>query len=325
MSEFDFKKTSQLLETQEGRQKFKSKFNKVKTTILNLKHGSPPAIFFGLIDLIKEYPEFKEETDDYLFWSNLYDKINLGPVEPMSIGDLLNYAMSKDPEKMSIARNFMSKAGAESSFMQILLSDSSIRNDKKQIIEHIVGDNEVEFIGSGVRGVTYKAGNKVFKLLQSNRRTAIPYHPRIMMPQLRKVFDDNSILEVLNYGNVKSPKITDEKLLEIYKELESAGIIWTDAKKDNLVELLEDNDLPDYNRGKDFNLYGFLEDSRYPTEHHQALKKGDIVICDLDNLYLKDDPILEFMYIGNPDPIITDYINSKEDEKQKKLELDERE
>ena len=62
MSQFDFKKTSQMLETPEGRQKFKSKFDKIKSTILDLKHGSPPAIFFGLIDLIKDYPEFKEES-----------------------------------------------------------------------------------------------------------------------------------------------------------------------------------------------------------------------------------------------------------------------
>ena len=325
MSQFDFKKTSQMLETPEGRQKFKSKFDEIKSTILGLKHGSPPAIFFGLIDLIKDYPEFKEETDDYLFWSDLYNKIKIDPVEPLSFEKLLKYSMSKDPEEVAIAKRFISKAGAESSFMQLLLTDKSIRYDKKKIIEHISGDNEIEYLGSGVSGVTYKVGNKVFKLIQSRLRFEIPYHPRIMMPQFRRKFEDNSMLEVLNLGKVKSANITDEKLLEIYKELEEAGIVWTDAKKENLVELLEDNDLPDYNLGKDFNLYGFLEDSRYPTENHKALKKGDIVICDLDHLYLKDDPILEVMHIGMPDPIITDYLNRKEAEKRKKLEPNERE
>ena len=145
-----------------------------------------------------------------------------------------------------------------------------------------------------------------------------------MMPQLRKKYEDGSMLEILNFGNVKSANITDEKLLEIYKELEEAGIIWTDAQKANLVELIEDNDLPDYNLGKDFNLYGFLEDPRYPTENHKALKKGDIVICDLDDLYLKDDPILEFMYVGMPDPVITKYLEEKEKKKSKGLNREER-
>ena len=32
--------------------------------------------------------------------------------------------------------------------------------------------------------------NKVFKLIQSRLRFEIPYHPRIMMPQFRRKFED---------------------------------------------------------------------------------------------------------------------------------------
>jgi len=70
-------------------------------------------------------------------------------------------------------------------------------------------------------------------------------------------------------------------------------------------ELTKDNDLPDFIASEDFNLFGFLEDARYPTNNHIALKAGDIVICDLDMLYVKGDPDYE---VGILDDIIANYL-----------------
>ena len=80
------------------------------------------------------------------------------------------------------------------------------------------------------------------------------------------------------------------------------------------LELLEDNVLPDYIRkeSEDFNLFGFLKDSRFPTNEHKVLKKGDIVICDLDMLYAKDDPDYED---GLLDDVIREYLERKNYEK----------
>ena len=72
--------------------------------------------------------------------------------------------------------------------------------------------------------------------------------------------------------------------------------------------LLQDNELPDFVRSEDFNLFGFLEDERFPTKNHKALKAGELVICDLDCLYAIDDPDCEHK---DPDKVIIEYIESK--------------
>ena len=153
------------------------------------------------------------------------------------------------------------------------------------------------------------------KIGSKKRKFEIPYHPRLMMPYFRKRYEDDSTLEIYNLGNTESVKITDESLLEIYKELEKAGIIWTDAHKENIVELLSDNILPDFIKSEDFNLFGFLEDERFPTIKHRPLKKGDLVVCDLDMLYLKDDPDIQ---IGLQDDVILQYQKSKTKEAEAK-------
>ena len=115
-------------------------------------------------------------------------------------------------------------------------------------------------------------------------------------------------MEIFNLGVTDPAKITDQKLLEIYKELEDAGIRWEDAKKENLLVLTKDNEIPDFVQSEDFNLFGFLKDERFPTKKHKALKKGDIVICDLDMLYTLDE---QTYLSGDPDYIISRYLMLK--------------
>lgn len=182
------------------------------------------------------------------------------------------------------------------------------RQEKALVLEHISGGNPFQFKSSGTSGLILKTGEQVVKLTLGKRKFEVPYHPRIMMPYFRKKYSDDSCLEVFNYGNVESADITDKKVLEIYKELESDGILWGDASKRNLVVLLKDNDLPDFIASKEFNVFGFLEDSRYPTDNHKPLKAGDIVVCDLDMLYVKGDPDYQ---LGDVDDIIDAYLMSQ--------------
>lgn len=137
------------------------------------------------------------------------------------------------------------------------------------------------------------------------------------MPWFRKKYSDNSVLEVFNYGNTKSADITDDILLEIYKEFEAAGIKWGDARKTNLLVLESDNVLPDFIKSSQFNLFGFLEDDRFPTNNHKALKKGDLVVCDLDMLYAVDDP--EYQE-GLLDEVIEKYLYSKKVRQQEEID-----
>ena len=170
------------------------------------------------------------------------------------------------------------------------MGKKEIRDEKLLIIDSITdGDiDSMEFIGSGVSGIVFRAGKKVVKLSVKLGQKEIPYHPRLLMPHFRKVYEDLSAIEVYNFAKVKSAQITDEKLLDIYKELEAAGIAWTDAKKENLVELLEDNNLPEYNLGENFNLYGAI-----------------------------DDPVAQ-LRIGMPDKIVVDYMDEQESKARKK-------
>lgn len=193
-------------------------------------------------------------------------------------------------------------------FKKIMSFDDEERFEKELILKEIAGEGKYKFKSAGFTSLVMQVGDKIVKLGEWKFQYRVPYHPRIMMPQFRKKYSDNSVLEVYNLGNTKSAKITDQELLKIYKELEATGIIWGDAKKDNVLVLLQDNKLPDFVRSEDFNLFGFLEDERFPTKNHKALKAGELVICDLDCLYTINDPNGEHK---NPDQVIIEYIESK--------------
>lgn len=308
----------ELLSTEEGRHYFKDNFGNYKSRILKVKSTTSVGSFFNTIKKISGVPELKEEYEDYSFWMGLYDLIGANYQGQIDIGELLELSYKKDSESKANFENIIKTLGKYAAFSQIIAASKEEREEKRAIIEAVSKQDSMEYVGGGASGVVFRTGNKIFKLGYTKIKYEIPYHPRIMMPQFRKRYENGSQLEVYNLGNSKSPKITDEALLEIYKELESAGIIWTDAKKDNLVELVEDNNIPDYNVGEDFNLYGFLGDENYPTTNHTALKKGDIVICDLDNLYLKNDP-LAAICIGMPDDVIVNYREEQEEQEKRKV------
>ena len=252
------------------------------------------------IKAMKDIPEFENEYNAYIYWAELYDQIQI-PEYKFDNPSMIFELSKKEIRKILTARDAKHIKNIE--FVNIINSED--REEKKLILQEVANGNKYEYKSCGSSSLIIQAGNQVVKLGAGRRKFEVPYHPRIMMPYFRKRYTDGSCLEVFNYGDVDSAKITDEKLLEIYKELESAGILWGDARKDNLVVLLKDNDIPDFIKSDDFNIFGFLEDSNYPTDKHTSLKAGDIVVCDLDMLYVKGDPSYEK---GILDDIIEDYV-----------------
>ena len=105
---------------------------------------------------------------------------------------------------------------------------SKDREEKKLVLQKVANGNKYKYRSCGTQSLVIQAGSQVVKLGAKKRKFDIPYHPLIMMPYFRKKYSDDSVLEVFNFGNVKSAKITDEKLLEIYKEFEKDGIKWAD-------------------------------------------------------------------------------------------------
>lgn len=313
------------------KQKAKAEFDTIRRNLTG-RLGNMNAVddFFCFVDTLRSEEDFRSVIEEFDVWKKLYDKVPTTYVkkdsdEELTMDEIMRLAFSEVEEDVKKFNSLIKTSGKVSVFASILVGEDNTRKEKLAILESLTSGNidDVEFVGSGVSGIVFRVGKKVIKFSNNVGKQEIPYHPRLLMPFFRKRYDDFSCLEVYNFGKVKSAQITDEKLLEIYKELEKDGIVWTDAKKENLVELLEDNDLPDYNIGPNFNLYGFLEDDRFPTTEHKVLKKGDIVICDLNNLYAIDDPIAEFR-IGMPDKVIRDYLIEKENEVEAKVKRKER-
>lgn len=301
------------LKTEEGREKVKQYFGQIKnkcTEKIDDKYDVKS--FFEIIENLEELPEFEEEYRKYHFWGELYNQIRIPKYIPKSDRELLCLSREKQAEEIIKSDAEYVK---EVEFANILYSKDI--EEKRMILEGVAHGNKYEFRATGSSGIIIQAGDQVVKMGSQKRKFNIPYHPRIMMPYFRKEYNDTSCLEVFNYGNSRSPKITDEKLLEIYKELEKDGIIWADARKSNLIELTKDNIVPEFVRSEEFNIFGFLENENYPTNNHKVLKKGDIVICDLDMLYLKDDPDYEE---GIMSDVIKNYLKQKNN-KNKEIEF----
>lgn len=295
-----------LLKSEDGRKYIKDNFEDIKKLLLEESRERNLCSFFEFVENLKLFSEFEEEYEEYSFWGNLYKEIEIPKYDLKSAGySITDIFKMRDTELRKLRALKDGKIMKDVVFRNIILSQDQISRPEKQIIlQEISKGEKYKFISAGTSSLILQTRDQVVKL-GFRRKFEIPYHPRIMMPYFRKKYNDDSCLEIFNYANVESTDITDEKVLEIYKELEKDGIIWGDASKRNLVVLQKDNNLPDYITSDEFNVLGFLEDCNFPTNNHIALKKGDIVICDLDMLYSKDDPFISY---GDIDDIIESYI-----------------
>ena len=117
----------------------------------------------------------------------------------------------------------------------------------------------------------------------------IPYHRRILQPLIRRRVlrsFKGLYVEISEYLQPDN-EITDEDAYSIYKELRNDGIIWLDAKKENLGRLEKDN-IVYFNEP----LYIKEESVGYIPEtiqQDEPLHKGDLVIIDTDFLIREQD------------------------------------
>lgn len=288
-----------MLQNEIGRGKVKNNFEAIKNKFLTGPRTNVNG-FLETIKALKGIKCFEDIYEEFGFWAEIFDQIEVPKRKKVSAHTIFKLSKKEIEKLIELDSAELVK---DETFTQILNSES--REEKKLVLQKVANGNEYRYKACGSSSFIIQAGDQIVKLGAGKRKFEVPYHPRIMMPWFRKKYQDNTILEVFNYGNTESAKITDEELLDIYKEMESAGILWGDARKSNLLELTKDNDLPDFIASEDFNLFGFLEDARYPTNNHIALKAGDIVICDLDMLYVKGDPDYE---VGILDDIIANYL-----------------
>ena len=145
--------------------------------------------------------------------------------------------------------------------------------------------SKLEYIGKGSLTEVYKLGNKVIKFGKNRLTDKIPYHRRILQPLVRRrVYNSfkDIYIEIAEYIKTDN-EITDEDAYAIYKELRKDGIIWFDAKRENLGRLEKDN-IAHFNE----QIYVKNETVGYIPEtinKEETLHKGDLVILDTDLLF----------------------------------------
>lgn len=188
-------------------------------------------------------------------------------------------------------------------------------------------NDNLKVCGSGFFNITLQVGEKALKIggkeYSKEDDEPIPYHPRILLPTTRKMDaskDPKHPLFVALYEMVDVDiDITDEELLEVYKDLREDGIRWLDVKKENLGRLRKDNLQYEigYNVPCPLELLGFVDSG----VEKRTLKAGDLVVIDLDYLY-KDGKADDRDFVSEKVPqCIRDYEAEymRRKEEQKKL------
>jgi hypothetical protein len=170
-----------------------------------------------------------------------------------------------------------------------LLDSNTLRG--LTIIVNEVAQNEnvdiskLEYIGKGSLADVYKLGNKVIKFGENRLTDKIPYHKRILQPLVRRrVYHGYKDLYVEIAEYIKTDnEITDEDAYAIYKELREDGIIWLDAKRENLGRLEKDN-IAHFNEQicVKNETVGYIPET---IKKEEPLHKGDLVILDTDLLF----------------------------------------
>lgn len=173
--------------------------------------------------------------------------------------------------------------------------------------------NKLEVLGCGWFNIAIQAGDKVIKLSapeRENEKPKIPYHPRLLQPIVRKDDitrdSDNPIgIEIYEVVDMNT-EISDEEILEVYKELREDGIKWTDIKRDNLGRLRKDN-YP-YEIGQNIPASPKSLGIEESGVERKILKAGQVVIIDLDYLEMaKDEKGNPFTKFANVPDCVMEY------------------
>ena len=222
---------------------------------------------------------------------NMEQLIDLGDIQSLIKLGLLEKLKHLNPDKFKEVHSVIvcKMTGMKPQFLDSITSYGLTKIVNEIAQNENVDISDIEHIGRGSLANVYKLGNKVIKFGKNRLTDKIPYHKRILQPLLRRRvlsgFKDLYI-EISEYLSPDN-SITDEDAYLIYKELRDDGIIWLDAKKENLGRLQKDN----IAHFKD-QLYVKNETVGYIPEtiqQDEPLHKGDLVILDTDFLYREQD------------------------------------
>ena len=229
--------------------------------------------------------------------SNMEQIINCIDMQLLIKTDLLGKIKQLDSEKFKEVYSAIvcKMTGIKPKFM-----DTTVLYGLTSIVDEIAKNenadiSELEYIGTGSLTSVYKLGNKVIKFGKNRLTDKIPYHKRILQPLIRrKVLSGfrNLYIEISEYIPPDN-SITDEDAYLIYKELRDDGIIWLDAKRENLGRLEKDN-IAHFNEP----LYVKNETVGYIPEtlmQDKPLQKGEVVIIDTDFLFRENDFDVTFL------------------------------
>lgn len=237
------------------------------------------------LDDLMEYNETKYICD------NMEQVINSSDIHSLIKLDLLKKLKQLDSDKFGKMHSLIVSKITE---VKPKFMDSTILFGLTTIVDEIANNenvdiSDIEYIATGSLADVYKLGNKVIKFGRNRLTDKIPYHKRILQPLIRRKvlsgFKDLYI-EISEYIQPDS-SITDEDAYLVYKELRDDGIIWLDAKRENLGRLEKDN-IAHFNEP----LYVKNETIGYIPEtlnEDEPLQKGELVIIDTDFLFREKD------------------------------------
>ena len=122
---------------------------------------------------------------------------------------------------------------------------------------------DIRIAGKGFFNNVYSIGEKILKVGSPRASYSVPNHPRLLQPFIRENFTDKNgnpviCIEIAEKVLKVNPEDFDPKILyKIYKELREAGILWADARVQNIGILKREN-LPTYNGESFINDQNFV-------------------------------------------------------------------
>lgn len=191
---------------------------------------------------------------------------------------------------------------------------------KEVIDKEDVRLSDVTFVGGGAYSKAFGVGSKVIKVGNDAMTYNITKNSsRFLQPLIRHQQEGEGRIEISEKVDMKT-KVSEEELYEVYADIRKEGMIWTDAKYDNVGRLIKDNvvhfkNLVRNNPGDeektqvDVKPYGpnlgFGDD-----ENSEVLEAGKLVVIDLDFIFSEDSPNIR---------ISTDISRSFEERYQREL------
>jgi len=191
----------------------------------------------------------------------------------------------------------------------------------KEVMEkEDVRPSDVTFVGGGVYSKAFGVGSKVIKVGNDAMTYNIPKNSlRFLQPLVRHQQEGEGRIEISEKVDMKT-KVSEEELYEVYADIRKEGMIWTDAKYDNVGRLIKDNvvhfkNFVHKNPGDEEKVQ--LDVKPYApnlgfgdSQNPEVLEAGKVVVIDLDFIFPEDSPNIR---------ISTDISRSFEERYQREL------